>query len=71
MTQSDILHLARHPFGYLAPMSETIAELHEAGLINIPWMGDGYVIVKAVPVPCSRVRRHTRWELRQFAEVRV
>ena len=78
-SRDAIIELARRPSGYLAPMSDMIADLHRVGLVNIPWIGDGYVIVVAVNKPISKPRRYPgarsddgRWyRARVLAEVRI
>jgi hypothetical protein len=58
------LELAHRFDGVLVPLDAAVIELREAGLITTVYAGDGYVIVRAVPAPLSRVRRGEQWARR-------
>jgi hypothetical protein len=55
---SFVLDLARQPDGYLAPSSDVIDELRNAGLVMTQNVGDGFVIVKAIRKPSKRRCAH-------------
>jgi hypothetical protein len=55
------LDLAKQRHGYLALGSEAITELRNAGLVTTQNIGDGYMIVKAVPEPALRRVSSGRW----------
>jgi hypothetical protein len=50
------LDLSRQADGYLAPSSEVIDELRNAGLVTTQNVGDGFMIVRAVVKRAPRNR---------------
>jgi hypothetical protein len=52
------LDLAKQRDGYLAPSSDVIDELRNAGLVMTQDIGDGFMIVKAIPRPSKRRCAH-------------
>lgn len=58
------LDLAKQPDGYLAPSSEVIDQLRNAGLVMTQNVGDGFMIVKAIVKPTLRRAGNGRWVLR-------
>jgi hypothetical protein len=52
------LDLAKQPDGYLAPSSDAIDELRNAGLVMTQDVGDGFMIVRAVRKPNKRRCAH-------------
>lgn len=63
------LDLAKQPDGYLAPSSDVIDELRNAGLVTTQNVGDGFMIVRAIVKPALRRAGNWRWVL--AAEDRV
>lgn len=55
------LDLARRPDGYLAPSSDVINELRNAGLVTTQNVGDGFMIVKAIMRAGKQRRAKGRW----------
>lgn len=56
-----VLDLAKKPDGYLAPGSEVIDELRNAGLVMTQNIGDGFMLVKAIQKPAKRRCANGQW----------
>lgn len=54
MTDQATLELSRRFDGYMVQLDEVIVRLRDAGLITTKYVGDGYVIARAVPAPLAR-----------------
>ena len=59
------LDLAKRRDGYLAEGGEVIDELHSARLITTQYVGDGFVIVRAIPQPSHRRAGNGQWSWHQ------
>lgn len=75
MTPSHILDLAARNDGYLTITGDpAISELLHAGLITVQYLGDGCLLIRAVPKPLVHINRTARgrWsKLRPSVEVRA
>lgn len=63
-SESTILDLAGKPDGYLVALSQDVIYLREIGFLTIAFVGEGFVIVRAVQTPRRPVPGHTargRW----------
>lgn len=48
---SFAFELAQQPDGYLCPQGDMVADLCLANLVSVRVVADGFVIIKAIPIP--------------------